>query len=249
MRRNLICYFVIFSFACISCTKEKPGLVPNTNTDLTADPPAIDPVSLVDSTNTTFLALGDSYTFASSVDTSERFPTQAANLLRKNLVSLGLPEYLAVPGWTTHSLLKALEAKGAMQQYHIVTLLIGVNDTYKIGKLQDYRETFTMLIQKSVILAGNKPARVFVLSIPDYSVTPFVAPRDKGAISKLIDDYNAINYEIATSYKCSYIDITGISRLASFDATLLANDGLHPSGTQYALWVKLLNEKIRKVLR
>ena len=126
MRRHLICYFVIFSFACISCTKEKPGLVPNTNTDLTADPPAIDPVSLVDSTNTTFLALGDSYTFASSVDTSERFPTQAANLLRKNLVSLGQPEYLAVPGWTTHSLLKALEAKGTRQQYHIVTLLMAL---------------------------------------------------------------------------------------------------------------------------
>ena len=106
-----------------------------------------------------------------------------------------------------------------------------------------------MLIQKSVILAGNKPARVFVLSIPDYSATPFVAARDKEAISKQINEYNAINYEIAVSYKCSYIDITGISRLASFDAMLLANDGLHPSGTQYALWVKPLNEKIRKVLR
>jgi lysophospholipase L1-like esterase len=248
MRQYRLCYFLFFSFAFISCTKE-PGLIVDTNTYNTVEPPADDRVRLRDSTYTTYLALGDSYTFGSSVDTSERFPTQAANLLRKNFVNLRQPEYLAVPGWTTHDLLRALEAKGTNQQYDLVTLLVGVNDSYKVGKLQDYRETFTILIKKTIVLAGSNPAHVFVLSIPDYSATPFVVAKDKAAISKLIQDYNAINHEIATSFKCNYIDITGISRQASSDATLTASDGLHPSGSQYAMWVKPLNEKILKALR
>jgi lysophospholipase L1-like esterase len=42
-----------------------------------------------------------------------------------------------------------------------------------------------------------------------------------------------------------YLDITGISREASYDATLVAPDGLHPSGKMYGLWVNLLEPMVK----
>ena len=98
-------------------------------------------------------------------------------------------------------------------------------------------------------MAGNKTDHVFVLSIPDYSVTPFAQDSDTSQISKEIDEFNAINKEITLSYNISYTDITSLTREAKNDASLIASDGLHPSGKEYAKWAALLAPEIEKVLK
>ncbi len=65
-------------------------------------------------------------------------------------------------------------------------------------------------------------------------------------ISKEIDDYNEANKIIAEKFGVNYIDVTPISRQP--DESLIAKDGLHPSGVQYKLWAELLAQAILKKL-
>ena len=53
-----------------------------------------------------------------------------------------------------------------------------------------------------------------------------------------IDEYNAANKWIAQKYKVFYIDITPGTREAAHDRSLLAGDGLHPSGKAYKMWAE-----------
>ncbi|MCK7537113.1 MAG: hypothetical protein MZV63_42205 [Marinilabiliales bacterium] len=43
--------------------------------------------------------------------------------------------------------------------------------------------------------------------------------------------------------------MTAISRLAEQDETLIAGDGLHPSGKMYTEWVRLALPEIVKMLK
>ncbi|MBC7588941.1 MAG: SGNH/GDSL hydrolase family protein, partial [Chitinophagaceae bacterium] len=108
---------------------------------------------------------------------------------------------------------------------------------------------FTQLLNKSVALAGNRKERVFVVSIPDYSVTPFVSQSNKAQVSKEVDWFNAINKQATLSYGIVYIDITTGSREGATNAALIANDGLHPSGLEYKKWADALFVKMREVLK
>lgn len=81
---------------------------------------------------------------------------------------------------------------------------------------------------------------MIVISIPDWSVTPFAARFDPAEISAEIGRYNAVNREETQHEGISYVDITPDSRTAMGDSTLLANDGLHPSAKMYDTWVQLL---------
>ncbi len=133
--------------------------------------------------------------------------------------------------------------------YNVVSLLIGVNDQYQQFDTGGYRTDYTQCLQKAITLAGNKTDHVFVISIPDYSITPFAAGSDTAEIRRQIDEFNAINKEVTLSYNISYTDITPLTREAKTDASLIAGDGLHPSGKEYAKWAELLAPEIEKVLK
>jgi lysophospholipase L1-like esterase len=193
-----------------------------------------------------WLALGDSYTIGQSVEISERFPVQSVAMLNGMNVLFNTPEIIAQTGWTTGNLLFRLDGTPPLQtQYDIVTLLIGVNNQYQGRLQQEYRQQFTSLLERSIRYAGNNKLHVFVLSIPDYSVTPFAAGRNRDLIAAQIDSFNAINKSISQLYQVNYIDITGDSRQAAIYPSLIANDGLHPSGEQYRIWATKLAPVIR----
>ena len=200
-----------------------------------------------DTTPAKYLALGDSYTIGEAVPENERFPAQATALLLKEGIDLGTPQYIATTGWTTLNLQKAIADQNPQGRYDAVTLLIGVNDQYQHLPIAGYPQHFTQLLQKAISLAGNRKERVFVLSIPDYSVTPFGG--GSAAIRDDIDAYNAISKKITIDSGVSYIYITDESRKAATDPGLVAGDGLHPSGRQYALWAKRLVPEMEKVLK
>ncbi len=195
-----------------------------------------------------YLALGDSYTIGQSVSMEERFPAQIVSSLREKGVNINDPQYTATTGWTTIDLQNAIIAENLPPAYDAITLLIGVNDQYRGLDTSGYRLRFTQLLKKSVQLAKGNPAHVFVLSVPDYSVTPFAAGYDTARIRKEIDMFNAINKQISLQYNISYTDITPLTKEAKNNASLIANDGLHPSGKEYAMWAALLAPKIKQIL-
>jgi len=124
--------------------------------------------------------------------------------------------------------------------YHVVSLLIGVNNQYQFRTQSEYRIQFTQLLQQSIHLAGDSPSHVLVLSIPDYSVTPFAGGRDRAYIAAQIDSFNAINKDVAMSYHTAWLDVTGESRKAAGDPSLIASDSLHFSGKEYAIWAEMM---------
>ena len=197
-----------------------------------------------------WLALGDSYTIGESVDAAERYPVQARRMLLENgLPACGDPEIIAVTGWTTANLLDALSGVKPAPEYRMVSLLIGVNNQYQGRSQAEYREQFGLLLQQCIRLAGSIPSHVVVLSIPDYSVTPFARHLDTASIAAQIDSFNRINYELAKKYEVNYVDITAESRRAAVDPSLIAADGLHFSGKEYGNWARLMEPVVKEILK
>ncbi len=196
----------------------------------------------------TLLALGDSYTIGEAVPLFENFPYQALQLLRKNGHSFHAPEIIAKTGWTTDELQEAINKSKLLSAYDFVTLLIGVNNQYRGRSVEDYKPQFEALLKQAIHFAGGNKEHVFVLSIPDWSVTPFAEGRNRKQIADEIDAYNKANKEITDAYGINYIDITASTREAAADTSLLAADGLHPSGKEYTKWSKILADSIYKEL-
>lgn len=187
----------------------------------------------------TYLALGDSYTIGESVPFEQRWPVQLAELLGKRGYTAGEPRILARTGWTTGELEAAIQTEDLAQSYDLVSLLTGVNNQYRGYNQEAYRQEFAGLLEQVIVLTGGDPGSVLVLSIPDWSVTPYAAGRDQAAIAAAIDAFNAINREETEKQGASYIDVTPASRQAADDVSLIAPDGLHPSGKMYAVWARL----------
>jgi len=185
-----------------------------------------------------YLALGDSYTIGESVDESERWPMQLAESLNQEGYSTEVT-IIARTGWTTDELWEGIQAREIAPPYDLVSLLIGVNNQYRGRDLEEYHAQFVFLLNKAIEYAGGDARRVIVLSIPDWGVTPFAAGRDSEQIAEEIDQFNTINKEETKKAGAYYIDITPISREAVNDPSLIAGDGLHPSGKMYAEWAKL----------
>jgi lysophospholipase L1-like esterase len=231
---KMLDYLSIIFFSLISCAKKN-------------DSGSINPLNSMDTVKT-YLALGDSYTIAESVPQSGRYPVQTVNLLRQQDIQIKDPDVIAVTGWTTGNLNSALNANSPKKDYSVVSLLIGVNNQYQHRSLDEYKTEFTELLNRAITYAGNNKNHVFVISIPDYSVTPFAAGSDTAQIAKQIDEFNAANKKISLSAGVHYLDITPISREAKYNSVLIANDGLHPSAYQYEQWSILLASVMRREL-
>ncbi|MBV9986117.1 MAG: SGNH/GDSL hydrolase family protein [Chitinophagaceae bacterium] len=205
---------------------------------------ALPPANIFNASGRSWLALGDSYTIGESVGVTDRYPAQTALLLKNDSIAIAEPQYIARTGWTTIDLQSAIAAASLKPGYDIVSLLIGVNDQYQGMDTAGYRQRFTQLLQIAIGKAAGRLNHVFVLSIPDYGVTPFGGGSAK--VSREIDAFNSINKEISLAFKVNYIDITPISREAHTDQSLTATDQLHPSAKQYLRWAELLRAAIKQ---
>jgi lysophospholipase L1-like esterase len=233
MKLLFICTFIFFLSAC---SKDKPG-------QTVVAPPSTPIINTV----YTWLALGDSYTIGQGVAANERFPTQTTALLLQQGIQVQTPTYIATTGWTTGNLQASINSNNP-NKHTVVSLLIGVNDQYQRRDTTGYRQRFTELLIKAIELANGKKQNVFVLSIPDYSVTPFAAYYDTAQIRKEIDWFNNINHNVTQQYNCPYLDITPSTREGRYNSSLIASDGLHPSAIEYKRWADKLAPLILQAL-
>jgi len=186
----------------------------------------------------TYLALGDSYTIGEMVPLTNSFPYQAVQLLRKEGFDFHAPEIIAKTGWTTDELQVAVNNYQFLKKYDFVSLLIGVNNQYRGRSTDEFAVEFEALLEQAIQLAHNEKGHVVVLSIPDWGVTPFAEGRDREKIAKEIDIYNTVCRETCLRLSIYYINITPGTRESTADNSLLATDGLHPSGKEYKRWAK-----------
>lgn len=191
-----------------------------------------------------FLALGDSYTIGEGVPAAGRWPMQLAALMRARGIPIDAPRIIATTGWSSDELAAAIAADDAAEpiprDQALVSLLIGVNDQYRGRSLEDYRAQFAALLERAIEFAAGEPARVLVLAIPDWGVTPFAlqSGRDRDRIAAELDAFNAAAEHRSRSRGARFVDTAAISRARGGEPAMLAADGLHPSAVLYALWAQ-----------
>lgn len=194
-----------------------------------------------------YLALGDSYTIGEQAPIHDNFPYQTVQLLRKAGMTIAAPEIIAKTGWTTDELSQGIDAQKLLPVYDWVSLLIGVNNQYRNRTVENYRSEFSMLLDRAIQFAGNRKERVFVLSIPDWGVTPFAEGRDRVSIAEAIDAYNSAAREICATQNICFIDITEQQRIHGTDPEFLTEDKLHHSGKEYRGWAEKLAKQILSI--
>ena len=194
-----------------------------------------------------FLALGDSYTIGQSVEVNQRWPVQFLKELKSSTNAIDTLQIIARTGWRVDELKEAMNSSNLEPPYGLVSLLIGVNNQYQGQNANDFRPEFIEILEKSIKLVNDRKERLFVVSIPDWGASPYGFGFDRAKVSKEINDFNSVIKEESEKRGLRYFDITTISRRALLDRTLIASDGLHPSGKMYKLWVDKMIPIISKV--
>ena len=193
----------------------------------------------------TYLALGDSYTIGEGILLQQNFPYSLVQMLRHAGHNYTAPEIIAKTGWTTAELLESTEGYDFLENYDLVTLLVGVNNQYRGQDIKIYENDFFQLLEKAIALSKSKI--VHVVSIPDWGATTFAEGRDREAIKKEIINYNVLCKEITLQHNCNFISITEEQAARANDKSYMAADGLHPSAREYDLWAKKILEKITEL--
>jgi lysophospholipase L1-like esterase len=179
-----------------------------------------------------YVALGDSYTIGTSVAAPERWPAQ----LVARVPGLDLVANLGVNGYTSRDLIRNELPQLPALMPELLSVLIGVNDVVQGVPAAAYRANVARILDDAVGRVGAH--RVVVVTTPDYTVTPsggdFGDPAQQAAG---IRENNAIITAAAADRGIVVVDIHDLSLRAATDRALIAGDGLHPSGAQYALWV------------
>lgn len=198
------------------------------------------------------LCLGDSYTVGEGIPEEDNWPSQLVHALRKRDIPMAPPTVVAKTGWTSEELLAAVAEAELTPPYEIVTLMIGVNDQYRGRAATDYTRDFEALLSRAIDLAGGRSERVFVLSIPDWSVTPYAKTetpdRDAQTIVDEIKALNAVTARICYQQTIHYIHVTEMSRDARRGELYRAPDGLHYSRKMYSHWVEHLFPRVFSTL-
>ena len=191
-----------------------------------------------------FLALGDSYTIGEGVNYDDRWPVQLLKELNKTTSKINNVEFIAKTGDTSSQLLSEMNNSNLEPPYGLISILIGVNNQFQGKSQQEFKDDFIKIIDKSIALLNGNKERLFVLSIPDWGATPFGSAFNRTQVSNQINQFNSIVKSESESRGIKFFNITDISRQALYDSSLIASDGLHPSGKMYALWVDRVIEYV-----
>ena len=192
-----------------------------------------------------YVALGDSYTIGTSVTPAESWPAQ---LVDRSGGRLRLAGNLATNGFTSADLIRYELPSVDSLRPEFATVQIGVNDVVQGVPETTYAANVDFILDD---LLGWIPAnRIVAVATPDYTVTPMGASFGNPAQqSAAIARFNAVLEAAAVARGIAFVpDIFAISKAAATDPSLVADDGLHPSGAQYTLWVDAIEPVVTSLL-
>ncbi|MBN8587253.1 MAG: SGNH/GDSL hydrolase family protein [Rhodothermia bacterium] len=182
------------------------------------------------------LALGDSYTIGEGVSSEHCWPNLLAQQLRQSGFSCEPPVIIAQTGWTADELLKGLLTVNPTPSFHLVTLLIGVNNQYRGQSPSDYQQEATVLFREIRKVFLNIP--LIVLAIPNWSLSPFAQGRNLDQITNDIEAFNRINQQLAHQFNGFWYNQIGLSTDRKTPLQGYTADGLHHDKDVYAHWAR-----------
>jgi acyl-CoA thioesterase I len=191
------------------------------------------------------VALGDSYTIGTSVTAAESWPRQ----LVERLPELELVGNIAVNGYSSDDVINEELPQLDRLRPELVTLLIGVNDV--VQRVSDLQYAGNVAVILEELLTRLPPERIVGIATPDYTLTPqgaaFGEPDQQ---SDAIVRFNAILREACEARRIRFVPgVFEISQAVLEDPSLVAGDGLHPSGSQYSLWADEIEPVVSELLR
>lgn len=191
-----------------------------------------------------YVALGDSYTIGTSVDVDESWPA----LLDARVDGMELVANLAVNGYTSRDLIERELPELGSHRPELVTLLVGVNDVVQGVADAEYAANVAVILDD--VLTHVPAERAVCVATPDYTLTPQGSRfGDPVRQSERIVAVNAILRDACEQRGMAFVpDVFEISQRAADDPSLVATDGLHPSGAQYRLWTDAIEPVVRRAL-
>jgi acyl-CoA thioesterase I len=195
-----------------------------------------------------YVALGDSYTIGTANRSSEeRWPDQLVARLNEEGPVLELVANLGVNGYASRDVIEAeLPQLGALRP-EFATLLVGVNDVVQGVPEATYAQNAGLILDE--LLAVLPEDRIIGVATPDYTVTPQGATYgDPAQQAAAIRRTNEILRDLSAARGIAFVDIHDLSLRAATDRSLVAVDGLHPSGAQYGLWVDRIAPVVSELL-
>ncbi|WP_299670599.1 SGNH/GDSL hydrolase family protein [uncultured Polaribacter sp.] len=230
----IFCAIFLISFSCANINDSITELEEDIRIDELSDDQNSNPK------NFKILSLGDSYTIGERVCDACKFPEQLKDSLSKKFETdtTFTLKVIAKTGWTTSSLMSAIVNENISNDYHLVTLLIGVNNQYQGKNFSIYENEFPKLIATATKAVDNDKNKLIVISIPDYAFTPF--GNGNTNISEEIDKYNLFAKKYCEQNEITFVNITDITRNGLTNPDLVASDGLHPSKLAYTKFVERL---------
>jgi acyl-CoA thioesterase I len=195
-----------------------------------------------------FVALGDSYTIGTATrSAAERWPDQLVTWLGAEPRALELIANLGVNGYTSADVIRDQLPALAGLRPDLVSVLVGVNDVVQGVEPDVFRTNASTILDRVLELVPAN--RVVTVATPDYTVTPrgadYGEPTEQ---SEGIRRNNGILRDLAAARGIAFVDIHDLSLRAADDRSLVADDGLHPSGAQYALWVERIGPVVARLL-
>jgi acyl-CoA thioesterase I len=196
-----------------------------------------------------YVALGDSYTIGTATRTpAERWPDQLVARLSSSSPALELVANLGVNGFTSRDLIEVELPRLETLEPDFVTVLIGVNDVVQGVPEATYRKNVSLILD--TLLRRLPSTRIVVVTTPDYTVTPRGADYgNPAAQAAAIRRFNDAIAELAVERGVAVVDIHDLSLEAATDRSLVAGDGLHPSGAQYERWVDRIAPPVAELLK
>jgi lysophospholipase L1-like esterase len=196
-----------------------------------------------------YIAIGDSYSIGEGASPNESWPAVLTRHLKAQGVEIELVANPSRTGWTTQQAIDLELPVFVNAGPNFASLQIGVNDWVQGGTAEDFRKRFVLLVDRMLEVLGNKN-HLLIVTIPDFGVTPTGARYARGRnISEGIADFNKIITEEAAKRNLRVVDVFSTSKKMQGDASLIANDGLHPSAKEYAEWEKIIFPAAQELLK
>jgi lysophospholipase L1-like esterase len=195
-----------------------------------------------------YVALGDSYTIGTATRSpAERWPDRLVAALGEGEPALELVANLGVDGFTSRDVIATELPQLGRLRPEFASLLVGVNDVVQGVPVEAFAANVERILDE--LLGRLPPARIVTVATPDYTVTPRgVDYGDPAEQAAGIHRINAVLEEAAGRRGIAWIDIHDLSLRAATDRSLVADDGLHPSGAQYTLWVARIAPVVARLL-
>lgn len=194
-----------------------------------------------------YVALGDSYTIGTSVRQGQRWPDQLVKRLAATTTPLRLVANLGVNGFTSQDVVDVALPGLTELDPEFASLLVGVNDVVRGVTRARFEANAARILDD--LLVRMPAGRIVAVSTPDYTVTPQGASYGEPDTQRAgIMANNAILARLAAERGIAFVDIFELSRRAATERGLVADDGLHPSGAQYGLWVDSVAPVVERLL-